>query len=90
MLWAAFITIPGFLSAKPPTASADIFTRRSVAFGRWMSSPKATSPVPRLEDLGRDRIGLRLHAQAMRFRPSRCYLRFFTFETERRLAWHRG
>jgi hypothetical protein len=91
MLWAAFITIPGFLSAKPPTASADIFTRRAVAFAR-PSDELAESDLAGAA-LGRswprsDRLE-DLHAQAMRFRPSRCYLRFFTFETERHLARHR-
>jgi hypothetical protein len=73
MLWAAFITIPGFLSAKPPTASADIFTRRAVAFAR-PSDELAESDLAGAA-LGRswprsDRLE-DLHAQAMRFpRPA--------------------
>jgi hypothetical protein len=60
MLWAAFITIPGFLSAKSPTAFANIFfTRRGVAFAR------SSAELAKSDLAG---AALDLHAQATRCR----------------------
>jgi len=81
MLWAAFITIPGFLSAKSPTASANIFfTRRAVAFAR------SSAELAKSDLAG---AALDLHAQATPCRRPAPTLQFFTFETKRDLPRHR-